>query len=468
VSELGQADARAKVDTFLAQRFPSVRPPLVIDDPFSPDTTLYHCTDWTALFAPSYTGPRHPEFVGYYAITIPRWWDEHRRVLLIHECGHLICYLAGRTRDVVREFLAWFGGDPALASHRLIGEVMAEHFARAEDPAYAGQSYPQLAGLVPFDAARTRAFFEDLASSVPAGGPVAPVIINTPAGPAALPEISAVYYSQWDPDHIGSGDCVPTSAKMLIALYTGRVVPIGEIRAAMDLSDNGVIDLARDAGITLEAARAALTNDYGIPSTAVFARDLDLDQLLEYVWAGRLPIVFEQHGHLSGRQDQAFTGLHAVLVTGVDGSFVEVKDPDRWGPELAARWLVSIDELRRAWDAGAISGGGAVIPNEPRGGEDMFTEEDRRKLDRVYAHAEAYEGMVWTSRLQRWWARAIKSIFPAADLSGPDVVSGEAFEAAPTVTPMAPAAAKYPWGDKEPAQWFAEGYEYRDGQWVRP
>jgi hypothetical protein len=222
-------------------------------------------------------------------------------------------------------------------------------------------------------AAKVREWFLALATwrpSVPAGGVVAPPVFATPAGPTALPAIANVYYSQWDPDHVGSGDCVPTSAKMLIELYTGRVVPIGEIRTAMDLGDNGVIDLARGAGITLEAARAALTNDYGIPSTAVFSRHLDVDQLLDYVRAGRLPIVFELHGALIQRMDGAFTGLHAVLVTGVvDGETVEIKDPDRWGPSRGERWTVPLEEFRSAWEGGVWMGGGAVIPNEPRGGE---------------------------------------------------------------------------------------------------
>ena len=60
--------------------------------------------------------------------------------------------------------------------------------------------------------------------------------------------------------------------------------------------------------------------------------------------------------------------------------------------------------------------------------DDMFTEEDRRKLDRVYQHLEAYEPLVWTTRLQRWLATAIRSIFPDADLSGPDVESGQTFK----------------------------------------
>ena len=60
--------------------------------------------------------------------------------------------------------------------------------------------------------------------------------------------------------------------------------------------------------------------------------------------------------------------------------------------------------------------------------DDMFTEEDRRKLDRVYQHLEAYEPLVWTTRLQRWLAKAIRSVFPNADLSGPDVETNQPFK----------------------------------------
>jgi hypothetical protein len=60
--------------------------------------------------------------------------------------------------------------------------------------------------------------------------------------------------------------------------------------------------------------------------------------------------------------------------------------------------------------------------------DDMFTEEDRRMLRRVYDHLEAYEPMVWTTRLQRWLAKAFRSVFPDADLTGPDVESGQPFK----------------------------------------
>ena len=60
--------------------------------------------------------------------------------------------------------------------------------------------------------------------------------------------------------------------------------------------------------------------------------------------------------------------------------------------------------------------------------DDMFTEEDRRKLNRVYDHLEAYEPLVWTTRLQRWLATVFSSVFPNADLSGPDVQTEEPFK----------------------------------------
>jgi len=60
--------------------------------------------------------------------------------------------------------------------------------------------------------------------------------------------------------------------------------------------------------------------------------------------------------------------------------------------------------------------------------DDMFTDEDRRMLRRVYDHLEAYEPMVWTSRLQLWLARALRSVFPNTDLGGPDVQSGQSFK----------------------------------------
>ena len=44
-------------------------------------------------------------------------------------------------------------------------------------------------------------------------------------------------------------------------------------------------------------------------------------------------------------------------------------------------------------------------------------------------HAGRFEDpLVWTTRLQRWLAKAIRSVFPNADVSGPDVESGQPFK----------------------------------------
>ena len=60
--------------------------------------------------------------------------------------------------------------------------------------------------------------------------------------------------------------------------------------------------------------------------------------------------------------------------------------------------------------------------------DEMFTDEDRKMLKRVYDHLEAYEPLVWTTRLQRWLAKVIRSVFPNADVSGPDVETGQPFK----------------------------------------
>ena len=60
--------------------------------------------------------------------------------------------------------------------------------------------------------------------------------------------------------------------------------------------------------------------------------------------------------------------------------------------------------------------------------DDMFTDADRAKLDRIYQHLEAYEPLTWTKRLQQWLAKAFRSINRDADLSGPDVETGQPFK----------------------------------------
>ena len=61
--------------------------------------------------------------------------------------------------------------------------------------------------------------------------------------------------------------------------------------------------------------------------------------------------------------------------------------------------------------------------------DDMFTDADRAVLKRACDHREAYEALTWTKRLQLWLAKALSTGVPTADLSGPDVETGQAFEA---------------------------------------
>src|SRR5205823_11933334 len=45
------------------------------------------------------------------------------------------------------------------------------------------------------------------------------------------------------------------------------------------------------------------------------------------------------------------------------------------------------------------------------------------------AAAASYEPLTWTKRLQLWLAKALSTGVPTADLSGPDVETGQAFDA---------------------------------------
>ena len=59
----------------------------------------------------------------------------------------------------------------------------------------------------------------------------------------------------------------------------------------------------------------------------------------------------------------------------------------------------------------------------------MLADEDRRKVNRVYEHLEAYEPLTWTKRQQLWLANALGTGLPNADLSGPDVETGQPSDA---------------------------------------
>lgn len=60
-------------------------------------------------------------------------------------------------------------------------------------------------------------------------------------------------------------------------------------------------------------------------------------------------------------------------------------------------------------------------------GDDMFTDEDRVMLKRVYDLSNAEGPRVWTQRLQDWLSRLFKSlpVMRDGDFKGPDVTSGQ-------------------------------------------
>jgi hypothetical protein len=164
----GLAAAQAVAHAFIDTTFPWLPKPAIVEwDNTAGGTRLYS----TAT-----------------SISVPKWsdaWDDGRYDFVIHEVGHVLAFYVSTRVPVIERFLATFGANAAFKDDPLVNEIFAEHFARAYVDGYTGVNYPQLVGLVPFDAAKMRAFCEALALAVPAGGQVAPVASTTPAGPAA-------------------------------------------------------------------------------------------------------------------------------------------------------------------------------------------------------------------------------------------------------------------------------------------
>jgi hypothetical protein len=85
--------------------------------------------------------------------------DTHGLGIIEHEAGHIMAYYVSNSRGTTwnsgthrlyYEFCVYFGADPSIADRPDMGEIWAEHFARAHVPGY-NPSYPQLVGVVPFD-----------------------------------------------------------------------------------------------------------------------------------------------------------------------------------------------------------------------------------------------------------------------------------------------------------------------------
>lgn len=157
------------VDAFIDATFPWLPKPTILESA-DPNDAREHATA-TAIYVPRYSDA----------------WNDGRADVAIHETFHVLAFWLGTHGvPVLEQWLAAIGADAALIRLVLINEVFAEHGARAYVDGYTGANYPQLVGVVPFDAPKMRAFIASLqAPSVPAGGQVAPVAIKTPAGPTA-------------------------------------------------------------------------------------------------------------------------------------------------------------------------------------------------------------------------------------------------------------------------------------------
>lgn len=157
---------------FLDEHYPWLPKPAIVewDNLGSPNPSEYYTgKDGATIAVPKYSDA----------------WFDGDQVKTIHECGHvLFFYLASKGAPVVEDFLAAMGGEPTLIAHPLVNEILAEHFVRSYVSTYGGDRYPQLVGLVPFDAAKMRAYCESLRPpvSAPAEPTPLPPIVDIPPG----------------------------------------------------------------------------------------------------------------------------------------------------------------------------------------------------------------------------------------------------------------------------------------------
>jgi hypothetical protein len=149
VTASNRSATQKAVDAFLIEHFPWVPRPTVTEwDNTAGGTAWYTGKDGATIAVPKYSDA----------------WNDADPWHVIHECGHVVFYYANSEGAHVEElFSTAFGID--VLSLPLPEEIMAEHFARAYLDGYDGHNYPQLVGLVPFDAAKMRAFAEGLAAN---------------------------------------------------------------------------------------------------------------------------------------------------------------------------------------------------------------------------------------------------------------------------------------------------------------
>lgn len=168
-------------------------------------------------------------------IALPRLrdsWVETDPWHVIHESAHVIFFYANsRGARCEERFSAMFGVN--VLAMPLPAEILAEHLTRAYLAGYDGHNYPQLVGLVPFDAHLMRAFVEGLQMSDdviewvgPAattnfapgrqGNPIT-LIIDHWIGAGTL-EAAVTYFKMDRPDN-------PSSAHYIVG-HDGRIVHV--------------------------------------------------------------------------------------------------------------------------------------------------------------------------------------------------------------------------------------------------
>lgn len=386
MSTAGEDGARRTAVRFLEQHLPDLYPPRILDDPFDPLAGSYHMTN---------------DPLGYFMLLLAHFTsvpDEHSPHLIIHELGHLFAYWCGGRRDVIREFLAAMGGDPALNEHKLRGEIFAEHFVRAYDPSYHGQDYAGLVGMVPFDATLMRAFVEAMMAS------------TIPHMPPPISNIDATWMGPLPPSNYRRGRRVPIDTVVfhhMAGFFAGTDAHF------------------KIAGIELSA-------HYGVPHAPFLAQ-----------WVSEADTAFHAGGDAQNPARDRLINDRSLGVEVEDSAADVFTDSqydrcaaiarmahDVYGVPYDRMWMVGHRDVDGVLTAcpGALDIDRIVRQAAAGEEEDMFTDEDRKMLKRCYDHLEAYEPMVWTARLQKWLAKAFRSLWPNVDVSGPDVESGQPFK----------------------------------------
>jgi hypothetical protein len=390
VSEFGKSEA-ARWDAEYRRIFTDDDPALVTDDLVS----FVTIGGFLATIQYQYTTPLTPrwkiapEFVPGQAV----WYhdrEHHRHAKVIARVGdqHEAAFL--------RDLFALRGADPALvdANRNLAKEQAASMLPEAFLGEWGGFAHPCPGVPIPNVTALRRFFLSMnywVPIAVPAGGPVAPVILATPAGPA---EQFRVPPENYHPSRDGN----PVS--LIVDHWTAG----SSIDAAVNRFRDPSVRLSAHYVIGPDGRRVQLVDE---ADTAYHAGKYEVNLIsigIEHVASPTLPPTAALYAESARLHAEIAARHHIALLP-----FETVKEHRQVVPTECPGTL---DITRIVSEAEE---------------DDMFTEDDRRKLNRVYDHLEAFEPLTWTKRLQQWLAKAIKSVFPNADVSGPDVETGQPF-----------------------------------------